>query len=209
MAAAHSGAAGSQTGWSTVRYLWTARFNGRGGLQTGLRQGQPITSWGWMLGTGLYLDDIGQTLQAWRTERRPTFGMQQHVYLIAAAAMVPDCTGGIGCQCQRSRLSAKLKHLAQRVVNSGRRTRQGGARATDIIQTGFLLFSLKLHSCSTTRLVAHSRQTGPCRGVTVAWRHTPQAWAGPAQRALTEVRRISRLAPGAGRRTCAQRFSAG
>jgi two-component system NarL family sensor kinase len=59
-----------------------------------------------MLGTGLYLDDIEQTLKAWRTERRPTFRIRSILYLIAAAAMVLIALAGLAVNVSDHRVSA-------------------------------------------------------------------------------------------------------
>jgi two-component system NarL family sensor kinase len=118
------------------------------------------------------------------------------LYLIAAAAMVLIALAGLAVNVSDHRVSAPSKHLAQRVVNSQEEER---ARVAQELYDGIIqvlvseVFSSKPLAAARPGWWHTARQTGPCRGVTVAGHHTPQAWAGPAQRALTEVRQFPDL----------------
>ena len=79
--------AANRRGSGTVRYLWAKPSSGQ--VASKLGYVEPITSWGWMLGTGLYLDDSERTLQ--RIDAHAQYDMQytqRHLYTIAAAAMI-------------------------------------------------------------------------------------------------------------------------
>ena len=110
--------AATRQGGGTVRYFWAKPSTGQ--VASKLGYVEPITSWGWMLGTGLYLDDIEQTLQRIDAQAQTNIqDTQRHMYTIAAAAMILIALAGLAVNLSDHReSSAKLRHLAQRVVNS-------------------------------------------------------------------------------------------
>ena len=108
----------TRQGGGTVRYFWAKPSSGQ--VASKLGYVEPITSWGWMVGTGLYLDDIEQTLERLDARAQANFqDTQRNVYVIAAAAMILIALAGLAVNVSDHRASSvKLRHLAQRVVNS-------------------------------------------------------------------------------------------
>ena len=191
--------AATRQGGGTVRYFWAKPSTGQ--VASKLGYVEPITSWGWMLGTGLYLDDIEQTLQRIDAQAQTNIqDTQRHMYTIAAAAMILIALAGLAVNLSDHReSSAKLRHLAQRVVNSqeDERVRVAQELHDGIIQ---VLVSAKFFIETAQLQLSNSARDHAPDLLTQARRGAPEHDAGatPLKRgldrlsqALTEVRRIS------------------
>lgn len=185
----------SRQGGGTVRYLWTKPSTGE--VVSKLGYVEPITAWGWMLGTGLYLDDIEQTLQSMEDKTQTNFqDTQQHVYLIAAAAMVLIALAGLAVNVSDHRVSsAKLKHLAQRVVNSQEEER---ARVAQELHDGIIQVLVSAKFFIETAQLQHDQagstqpiKLGPAEALPLPGTTPLKRGLDRLSEALTEVRRIS------------------
>lgn len=185
----------TRRGGGTVRYFWAKPSSGQ--VASKLGYVEPIAPWGWMLGTGLYLDDIEQTLQRIDAQAQSNIQVtQRQMYTIAAAAMILIALLGLAVNLSDHReSSAKLRHLAQRVVNSQEEER---VRVAQELHDGIIqvLVSAKFF-IETAQLQLHNsardHQAEAAPGTTLA-----DSGATPLKRgldrlsqALTEVRRIS------------------
>lgn len=189
----------TRQGGGIVRYYWQKPSSSQVAFKLGYVE--PVPVWGWMLGTGLYLDDIEQALknidaQAQRNIRETQFRM----YTIAVIAIILIGLAGLALNISDNKeSSAKLRHLAQRVVHSQEEERVRVARELHdgIVQ---VLVSSKFF-LETAQLQLEKNITSPgSPGHASAPAHpvTPQQIANPLKRglerlneALIEVRRIS------------------
>jgi two-component system NarL family sensor kinase len=110
------------------RYLW--QKPSRGESEEKLSYVVSLAKWGWMLGTGLYIDDITQEVAKIRSEVtrniRNTFFT---VLLILAAAVVVIVVIGIALNLHESRLAdARLRSLAHKSIQLQVSQRRGFAR---------------------------------------------------------------------------------
>ena len=107
-----------------VRYLWRKPSTGK--MVPKLGYVIALDRWGWMLGTGLYLDDIEATLT--QLDGQVTSNITQTLIFIAAIAvmgMAVLVTAGAALNWSEHRLAtSKLQRLAHQVVRS-----QEGERA--------------------------------------------------------------------------------
>lgn len=107
-----------------VRYLWRKPSTGK--MAPKLGYVVSLERWGWMLGTGLYVDDIEQTLA--ELDRQVKANITQtliFIAVIAVLAMAVLVSAGAALNWSEHRLaSSKLQHLAHQVVRS-----QEGERA--------------------------------------------------------------------------------
>lgn len=185
----------TRRGGGTVRYFWAKPSSGQ--VASKLGYVEPIAPWGWMLGTGLYLDDIEQTLQRIDAQAQSNIQVtQRQMYTIAAAAMILIALLGLAVNLSDHReSSAKLRHLAQRVVNSQEEERVRVAQELHdgiiqvLVSAKFFIETAQLQLHNSARV--HQAEAAP--GTTVA-----DSGATPLKRgldrlsqALTEVRRIS------------------
>lgn len=110
--------AATRRGGGTVRYFWQKPSSSQ--IASKLGYVEPVLPWGWMLGTGLYLDDIEQTLKSIDAQAQANIrDTQIHMYTIAAAAVILIGLAGLALNLSdHKESSAKLRHLAQRVVHS-------------------------------------------------------------------------------------------
>ncbi|QBE62369.1 cache domain-containing protein [Pseudoduganella lutea] len=146
----------------------------------------PMERWGWMLGTGIYLDDVERALARIDTQQRGN--IQKTMLWIAAIAILSALAvgfSGLALNVSESRVAdAKLKALAQRVVESQEEER---ARLSRDLHDGISqwLVSIKLQiEAGIERLSGQPAQTA--KALTV-FEHT----AGQLNKVLGEVRRIS------------------
>ncbi len=110
------------------RYLWQKPT--RGESEEKLSYVVSLAKWGWMLGTGLYIDDITREVAKIRSEVtlniRETFFT---VLLILAAAVVVIIVIGIALNLHESRLAdARLRSLAHKSIQLQVSQRRGFAR---------------------------------------------------------------------------------
>lgn len=107
-----------------VRYLWRKPSTGKMAPKLGCVIA--LDNWGWMLGTGLYLDDVDQTLA--ELDRQVKANITQTLIFIAGIAVLSMAvlvTAGAALNWSEHRLAtSKLQRLAHQVVRS-----QEGERA--------------------------------------------------------------------------------
>lgn len=85
-----------------------------------------LERWGWMLGTGIYLDDVEQTL---RTVHEHTANALQKLAGLALAAILVVSIFGLAASMKEHRLSEiSLKTIAQRIVTTQEEERTRVAR---------------------------------------------------------------------------------
>ncbi|SFU79423.1 cache domain-containing protein [Pseudoduganella namucuonensis] len=146
----------------------------------------PMEKWGWMLGTGIYLDDVDRALAKIDTQQRGNIqGTMLWIAFIATAAAVVVGISGLALNISESRVAdAKLKALAQRVVESQEEER---ARLSRDLHDGISqwLVSIKLQiEAGIIRLGGKAEQREKAQAV---FEHT----AEQLNNVLGEVRRIS------------------
>jgi two-component system NarL family sensor kinase len=110
--------AAAARGGGYVRYVWHRPSTGK--LAPKLGYVVPLPRWGWMLGTGIYLDDVDTTLA--RIDQRASADIEHTMLWIGAIALaglcaIAVCALVLNVSEYRS-ADAKLKRLAQQVVES-------------------------------------------------------------------------------------------
>lgn len=110
--------AAAAQGGGYVRYLWHRPSTGK--IASKLGYVVPLERWGWMIGTGIYLDDVDTTL-AHIDERAATNIDRTMMWIdtiaLAGLAAIALCALVLNITEYRS-ADAKLKRLAQQVVES-------------------------------------------------------------------------------------------
>lgn len=175
----------AKAGGGSVRYMWQKPSS----KQTVPKLGYVVAvpGWNWMLGTGIYLDDVEQTLRQLdaraETDIRETMAW---IGVIAAISILLVAASGLALNISEHReADAKLRQLAQRVVQSQEEER---ARLSRELHDGIgqLLVSVKL----VLEAAANRIRLAPSEGASVA------PILGMAlnrlDSAFNEVRRVSR-----------------
>jgi two-component system NarL family sensor kinase len=146
----------------------------------------PMPNWGWMLGTGIYLDDVEAALA--KIDAQQSRNIESTMVWIGALAIlsaVVVAVSGLALNISELRVAdAKLKALAQRVVESQEEER---ARLSRDLHDGISqwLVSIKLQiEAGVIRLAGNAEQQLAARA---SFEHT----AGQLTDVLGEVRRIS------------------
>ncbi|MBV8260290.1 MAG: cache domain-containing protein, partial [Paraburkholderia sp.] len=135
--------AAAQRGGGFVRYMWHRPSTGK--LAPKLGYVVPLPRWGWMIGTGIYLDDVDSTLA--RIDERASANIEhtiQWLGVIALAGVLVIALGALVLNVSEHRSAdAKLKRLAQQVVDSQEQER---ARLSRELHDGIsqMLVSVKL-----------------------------------------------------------------
>ncbi|WP_144110345.1 cache domain-containing protein [Paraburkholderia sp. BCC1886] len=114
-AAAHGG--------GYVRYMWHRPSTGK--LASKLGYVVPLQRWGWMIGTGIYLDDVDSTLAQIDADAAANIARTMKwidTIAVAGLAVIALCALVLNVTEYRS-ADAKLKRLAQEVVESQERER--------------------------------------------------------------------------------------
>lgn len=118
----------AQAGGGFVDYMWNRPSTGRDEHKVGYVELVP--EWGWVIGTGLYLDHL-QEAQALIT-RSTAAAVQKtrnQILLIASAALLLVAGGGLALNLYEQRAAdAKLRAMAQKVVHSQEDERSRVAR---------------------------------------------------------------------------------
>lgn len=142
-----------------------------------------LKRWGWMIGTGVYLDDVEHaTRESRATARSNVHATSQDIAVIALAAVLLVFACGLALNVSEHReADQKLKALAQRLVNSQEQER---ARVSRELHDGIsqLLVSTKFQF----ELVQHKLENGD----TDALEALHKGLAGLSH-ALGEVRQVS------------------
>ncbi|MES2259708.1 MAG: cache domain-containing protein [Pseudomonadota bacterium] len=174
----------AKSGGGFERYYWSKPSSHKPALKLGYVI--PMEKWGWMIGTGIYLDDVDAALAKVDTQQR---GNIQNTMLwiaaIAIAAALAVGSSGLALNISELRVAdAKLKALAQRVVESQEEER---ARLSRDLHDGISqwLVSIKLQiEAGIIRLGGKPDQKEAALAV---FEHT----AEQLNNVLGEVRRIS------------------
>ena len=174
----------AKAGGGLERYLWQRPSTARPAPKLGYVV--PIRGWNWMIGTGIYLDDVDAALA--RIDAQQSRSIENTMLWIAALAIVGAlAVAGCGLALNISELrvaDAKLKALAQRVVESQEQER---ARLSRDLHDGISqwLVSIKLQiEAAIIRLGGNAEQQQQARA---GFEHT----AAQLTDVLGEVRRIS------------------
>ncbi|MDB5929917.1 MAG: integral rane sensor signal transduction histidine kinase [Polaromonas sp.] len=120
--------AATRRGGGIVRYYWQKPSSNQVAFKLGYVE--PVLAWGWMLGTGLYLDDIEQSLKSIDAQAQANIRETQvRMYSIAIVSIILIGLAGLALNISDNKESgAKLRHLAQRVVHSQEEERVRVAR---------------------------------------------------------------------------------
>jgi two-component system NarL family sensor kinase len=145
-----------------------------------------LPKWGWMMGTGIYLDDVDQALA--KIDVQQSRNIHNTMLWIAGLAILPAvavASSGLALNISELRVAdAKLKVLAQRVVESQEEER---ARLSRDLHDGISqwLVSIKLQiEAGVIRLASGNPSSSRRRG---QFEHTAEELSN----VLGEVRRIS------------------
>ncbi|MES2117130.1 MAG: cache domain-containing protein [Pseudomonadota bacterium] len=174
----------ARAGGGLVRYSWVKPSSHKAAPKLGYVVALP--DWGWMLGTGIYLDDVDQALAKIDAQQSANIGSTM-LWIAAIAIAAALVVGGSGLALNISELrvaDAKLKVLAQRVVESQEEER---ARLSRDLHDGISqwLVSIKLQiEAGIIRLGGDAAQRQAAQAV---FEHT----AEQLNNVLGEVRRIS------------------
>ncbi|WP_454765436.1 cache domain-containing protein [Cupriavidus campinensis] len=150
-------------GGGAVRYLWKKPSSRQ--LAPKLGYVVAVPAWNWMLGTGIYLDDVEQTLRQLdaraETDIRETMAW---IGVIAGISILLVAASGLALNVSEHReADAKLHQLARRVVQSQEEER---ARLSRELHDGIsqLLVSVKL----VLEAAANRIRLAPTEGASVA-----------------------------------------
>jgi two-component system NarL family sensor kinase len=183
----------AKAGGGLVRYNWVKPSSGAGTGGSGagrpvpkLGYVVPIPAWGWIMGSGLYLDDIQAALD--KVDARQSRNIETTLWWIAGVAILSALavgSGGLALNISESRVAdAKLKALAQRVVDGQEQER---ARLSRDLHDGISqwLVSIKLQiEAGIIRMKGNPEQQEKARA---SFERTADELNG----VLGEVRRIS------------------
>ncbi|MCC8393055.1 cache domain-containing protein [Paraburkholderia sp. MMS20-SJTR3] len=130
-------------GGGYVRYLWHRPSTGK--VASKLGYVVPLERWGWMLGTGIYLDDVDTALAHIDAEAAANIGRTMKwidAIALAGLAVIALCALVLNVTEYRS-ADAKLKRLARQVVESQEQER---ARLSRELHDGIsqMMVSVKL-----------------------------------------------------------------
>jgi two-component system NarL family sensor kinase len=174
----------AKAGGGLVRYNWAKPSTGVAAPKLGYVV--PIAGWDWMMGSGLYLDDVDAALD--KVDAQQSRNIQVTMWWIAGLAALSALvvgTSGLALNVSESRVAdAKLKVLAQRVADSQETER---ARLSRDLHDGISqwLVSIKLQiEAGVIRLAGSAEQQQKARA---SFEHT----AEELNKVLGEVRRIS------------------
>lgn len=108
----------AREGGGFQRYNWVKPSASRSAPKLGYVV--PVKHWGWMMGTGIYLDDVEAALA--QVDAQQSRNIEETLLWIAGLAIlaaVAVASGGLALNISEHRVAdAKLKALAQRVVDS-------------------------------------------------------------------------------------------
>ena len=174
----------ARAGGGLQRYMWAKPSSNKTAPKLGYVV--PIGDWGWMMGTGIYLDDVDATLA--KVDAQQSRNIQSTMRWIAGLAIMSAlvvAVSGLALNISELRVAdAKLKALAQRVVESQEEER---ARLARDLHDGISqwLVSIKLQiEAGVIRLGGNADQQQAARA-------SFERTAGQLNDVLGEVRRIS------------------
>ena len=174
----------ARAGGGFHRYTWAKPSSNRPAPKLGYVV--PVANWGWMMGTGIYLDDVESALA--QVDAQQSRNIEETLLWIAGLAILSSvavASGGLVLNLRELRVAdAKLKVLAQRVVESQEEER---ARLSRDLHDGIsqALVSVKLQlEAGIIRLGGDAAQQGAARD---AFERSVEQ----VKLVLGEVRRIS------------------
>jgi two-component system NarL family sensor kinase len=174
----------ARAGGGFERYNWVKPSTGEQAPKLGYVI--PVANWGWMVGTGIYLDDVDAALA--KVDAQQSRNIRTTMLWIAGLAILSALvvgTSGMALNISESRVAdAKLKALARRVVQSQEQER---ARLSRDLHDGISqwLVSIKLQiEAGIIRLAGDASQQQAARA---GFERT----AEELNKVLGEVRRIS------------------
>ncbi len=174
----------ARAGGGFLRYTWAKPSSNRPAPKLGYVV--PVPHWGWMMGTGIYLDDVEAALAQVDAQQSRNIG--ETLLWIAGLAVLSSvavASGGLVLNLRELRVAdAKLKVLAQRVVESQEEER---ARLSRDLHDGIsqALVSVKLQlEAGIIRLGGDEAQQQAARG-------SLERTVDQVKSVLGEVRRIS------------------
>jgi two-component system NarL family sensor kinase len=174
----------ANAGGGLERYMWLKPSTSKPAPKLGYVV--PMQRWGWMMGTGIYLDDVDAALAKIATQQSQAIETTME-WIGALAILSALVVGSSGLVLNISELrvaDAKLKALAQRVVESQEQER---ARLSRDLHDGISqwLVSIKLQiEAGIIRLSGNAEQQQMARS-------SFERTAGQLNDVLGEVRRIS------------------
>ncbi|CAG9182212.1 cache domain-containing protein [Cupriavidus respiraculi] len=176
----------ARDGGGIVRYNWTKPSSGTEAPK--MSYVRTADQWGWILGAGLYMDDVERELAAFDANAaRNLRDTQIRLSAFALGTIMLISLGGLALNLRNSRISGEnLRRLARRVVSSQEEERARVARELHdgvvqvLVSSKYLLETAQVH-------LEHQRPSAP--------RHNPQdllsQGLGRLQEALIEIRRVS------------------
>ena len=175
----------ARKGGGLERYMWVKPSTQKAVAKLGYVIAMP--NWGWMMGTGIYLDDVDRALAQIDTQQSGNIhNTMLWIALIAIAAALVVAGAGLALNVSEHRVAdAKLKVLAQRVVESQEEER---ARLSRDLHDGISqwLVSIKLQiEAGMIRLA--SPKPKQRQAATAVFEHA----ADQLSNVMGEVRRIS------------------
>lgn len=184
----------ARDGGGIVRYNWIKPSSGTEAPK--MSYVRAADRWGWVLGAGLYMDDVERELAAFDANAARTLrDTQVRLSAFALGSIMLISLGGLAMNLHNSRISGeKLRRLARRVVSSQEEERARVARELHdgvvqvLVSSKYLLETAQVHlEHGPEHQRGHDR---PSRAG-----HTPQALlaqgVGRLQEALIEIRRVS------------------
>lgn len=118
----------AQEGGGFHRYLWEKPSSEK--IVEKISYAVPLTKWGWMLGTGLYIDDVVEQVAAIESEVSDRIDQTSILILVITfASLAFVFVTGIAINLRERRMAdAKLKELTQRIVETQEEERGRVAR---------------------------------------------------------------------------------
>ena len=175
----------ARNGGGVVRYSWQKPSSQS--VVPKLGYVLTIPGWDWVIGTGIYLDDVQGALQAIETSARANIeATRRRLYGIAALCVVLIGLGGLALNLKDHRVSSdKLRRLARRVVHSQEEERVRVARELHdgVVQV--------LASSKFLLETAQFQLADPAAGVALAPRQALDQGIARLGGALVEIRRVS------------------
>ena len=182
--------AATRNGGGTVRYYWEKPSSHEVAAKLGYVE--PVHPWGWMLGTGLYLDDIELSLKSIDDRAQANIrDTQAWMYAIAIISIILIGSAGLALNISDNKVSsAKLRHLTQRVVHSQEEER---ARIARELHDGIVQVLVSSKFFLETAQLQLENQPLAEKGPLVPLKATAPLTRGLERlnEALLEVRRIS------------------
>ena len=174
----------ARQGGGLVRYNWIKPTTGKSVPKLGYVV--PIAHWGWIVGSGLYLDDVQAALD--KVDARQSRNIETTLWWIAGVAILSALAvgaAGLALNASESRVAdAKLRALAQRVVDGQEQER---ARLSRDLHDGISqwLVSIKLQiEAGIIRMKGNAEQQQKAHA-------SFERTAEELNKVLGEVRRIS------------------